>query len=191
MSHDAHAHAENNDSIWKIALNMMIACLLSGAVIAGVYSITEPYAVKERENTKQKAMRSLIDGVQEFKEISGKKDWYAAVKDGKMIAYIVPAENKGYEGTIKMVAAIGTDGKILNFKIVDHHETPGLGDKADTPKFIGQYKGKAVADLVVVKEPTEKNIQALTGATITSRAVTNGIKKAAEEVLAYEKTQKK
>lgn len=189
MSHDVHA--DKNDSIIKIAINMMMACLLSGTVIAGVYAFTEPVAIKERANAKEKAMQSLVEEVEEIKPIEGKAEWFAAMKDGKMVAYIVPAENKGYEGTIKMVAAISPEGKVVNFKIVSHRETPGLGDKALEPKFVNQYKDKSPDDLVVVKVPTDKNIQALTGATITSRAVTNGIKKAANEVIEYEKTHKR
>jgi electron transport complex protein RnfG len=80
---------------------------------------------------------------------------------------------------------------VIKYQILSHRETPGLGTGALKPEFIAQFKGKSVEDLVVVKLPTEKNIQALTGATITTRAVTNGVKRAAEEVIEYEKTRKK
>lgn len=185
MAHDT------SDSMFKIGINLTIACLLSGAIIAGVYSITAPVAAKERENLKTRAMQELVADAQSFKPIEGKTEWYAAVKDGKTVAYVVPAESKGYGGAIKMLTAIGPDGKVMSYKILAHNETPGLGDKATQPKFSKQFTGKSPEDLEVVKTPTDKNIQALTGATITSRAVTKGIREAAEEVAKYAAGQKK
>lgn len=191
MAHDAaHGHEENN-SIFKIGINLTLACLLSGAVIAGTYAFTAPIAAKERVNLKNKAMKEVVAEAQTFEPIAGKNEWYAAKKDGKLIAYVVPAETKGYGGAIKMVAAIAPDGKVMDYKILQHNETPGLGDKASEPKFKNQFAGKAADALEVVKVPTDKNIQALTGATITSRAVTKGIREAAEEVASYAATQKK
>lgn len=190
MAQDTHGHDADN-SIFKIGINLTIACLLSGAIIAGVYSVTAPVAAQERENLKTKAMKELVADAQSFKPIDGKADWYAAVKDGKTLAYVVPAESKGYGGAIKMVTAISPDGKVMSYKILSHNETPGLGDKASEPKFAKQFAGKSPADLEVVKTPTDKNIQALTGATITSRAVTKGVREAAEEVAKYAASQKK
>ena len=79
----------------------------------------------------------------------------------------------------------------MDYKILQANETPGLGDKAKDDKFRKQFEGKPAQQLEVVKVPTDKNIQALTGATITSKAVTKGIKEAVEEVAAYAATQKK
>lgn len=189
MAHEEHKHEANN-SIFKIGINLTLACLFSGAVIAGTYSFTEPIAAKERVNLKNKAMQEIVADAQDFKPIDGKADWYAAMKDGKLIAYVVPAESKGYGGAIKMVTAVTPDGKVLDYKILQHNETPGLGDKASDPKFERQFQGKTADALEVVKTPTDKNIQALTGATITSRAVTKGIKEAVEAVNAYAASQK-
>ncbi len=185
MSHD------ENSSIFKIGINLTIACLLSGLIIAGVYSVTAPVAAKERVNLKNKAMKELVADATEFKPIEGKTEWYAAMKDGKLVAYVVPAESKGYGGAIKMVAAVSPDGKAMDYKILVHNETPGLGDKAGDSKFRKQFTGKDAQAMEVVKVPTDKNIQALTGATITSRAVTKGIREAVEEVAAYAASQKK
>ncbi len=184
MSHDAHGH-DADDNIFKIGINMTIACLLSGAIIAGVYAFTAPVAANSRIELKNNAMKAVVSGAQEFTPIAGKTDWYLAKKDGKTVAYVVPAETKGYGGAIKMVLSVTPDGKVMDYKILQHNETPGLGDKAGEPKFSKQFIGKAAEALEVVKVPTDKNIQALTGATITSRAVTKGIKEAVEEVAAY------
>jgi len=175
----------NKDSIFKIGGNLAMACILSGAVIAVTYAVTAPVAAEQAINQKAKAMQELVPDGQKFEPIAGKTDWYAVLKDGKTIAYVVPAEGKGYGGSIKMVAAVTPEGKAIDFKILAHNETPGLGDNAGKDSFRKQFKGKEAADLTVVKTPTDKNIQALTGATITSKAVTLSIQKAVEEVKEY------
>jgi len=188
MSHDAH---EQKDSIFKVGINLTIACLLASAVIAGTYALTAPVAAKSKIEQGNKARKELVADAQDFKEVQGKEGWYAALKDGKVIAYVVPAESKGYGGAINMLAAVTADGKVIDYAILKFNETPGLGDKADKPAFRQRFAGKTAHDLEVVKVPSDKNIQALTGATITSRAVTKGIKEAVEEVTAFAATQSK
>ena len=62
--------------------------------------------------------------------------------------------------------------------MLEHNETPGLGDNASKPKFRDQFKGKKIDSLEVTKEHSDtKHIQAMTGATISSRAVTRGVKR--------------
>jgi|GEM_PF-6942210 len=100
-----HGHDEQN-SIFKIGINLTIACLLSGAIIAGTYSITAPIAAQERVNLKNRAMKELVAEAQTFQPIQGKADWYAAQKDGKIIAYVVPAESKGYGGGTVLIGAV-------------------------------------------------------------------------------------
>lgn len=191
MSHDAHANDDKNNSIFRITLNLAITCFISGVIIAGAYAITEPVAAAERVKAKNDAMKALAKDAESFEPIDGKEGWYAAIKDGKVIAYIVPTSGKGYAGVIEMLAAVTPEGKAIDFSVLKHSETPGLGDKMLVPKFRKQFAGKEVKDMEVVKVPTDKNIQALTGATITTRAVTNGMRQAVEEVAAYAASQKK
>ena len=188
MSHDAH---EQKESVFKVGINLTIACLLASAVIAGTYALTAPVAAKSKIELDNKARKELVADAQDFKQVEGKAGWYAALKNGKVIAYVVPTESKGYGGAINMLAAVSVEGKVIDYAILKYNETPGLGDKADKPAFRQRFAGKAAADLEVVKVPSDKNIQALTGATITSRAVTKGIKEAVEQVTAFAATQSK
>lgn len=182
---------EQNDSVFKIGINLTLACLLSSAVIAGTYAFTAPVAAKSKIELDNKARKGLVKDAQDFKAVEGKEGWFAALKDGKVIAYVVPAESKGYGGAINMLAAVTTEGQVIDYAILKFNETPGLGDKAEKPDFRNRLVGKTAEMLEVVKVPSEKNVQALTGATITSRAVTKGIKEAVEEVNAFTAEQKK
>lgn len=188
MSHDAHAQ---NDSMIKIAMNLAITCFIAGTIIAGTFALTHETAKAQAVKAKNDAMKALVQDAESFKAIDGKKDWYAAIKGGKVVAYVVPAQGKGYAGVIQMLAAVTPDGKAIDYKVLKHAETPGLGDKMTVDKFRKQFAGKEPKDMEVVKVPTDKNIQALTGATITSRAVTTGIKEAVVEVAQYAASQNK
>jgi len=177
---------EKKYSIFQIAMNLTVTCLVSGAVIAGTYFITAPVALKTAAKIKTDSMKSLVVGAQKFNPIKGKAEWFTAEKDGKIVAYVVPAESKGYGGAIKMLVSVTPQGKIINFDILDSKETPGLGDNASKDPFKNQFKGKEVKQLEVTKDPTKVDqIQAMTGATISSKAVTKGIKEAVQKVTQF------
>ncbi len=181
-------HTENNDSILKIVLNLTAACIISGIIIAIVYFLTADIAKQKQVELNNLALKSLVTEADQYTPVEGKTGWYTASQNGKLIAYVVPAESKGYGGTIKLLVAIGPDNKVIKYTILDAKETPGLGDKASKPQFADQFAGKTSSNLVVTKDAGNKdNIQAISGATITSRAVTLGVKNAVDEVSNFTK----
>lgn len=177
------SHEAKEYSIFQIGMNLTGACLISGLIIAIVFFITEPISVKNAIELKNSTMKELVPQANEFKAIKGKKEWYEAKKDGNVIAYVVEGDSKGFSGEIKILVAVSKDAKIVDYSIIKHNETPGLGDGAGKEPFKKQFTGKKADVLEVVKDPSNtKNIQAMTGATITSRAVTKGIKEVLEKV---------
>jgi Na+-translocating ferredoxin:NAD+ oxidoreductase subunit G len=179
-------HIKKQDSTFKIAINLILACLISGLIIGIVYFITAPIAAEKSEMLKQQAMKDLVKDAETFKEVPDKDQWFAAEKDGKVIAYVVPSESKGYGGAIKMLVAVTSDGRVIDYNILSANETPGLGDNAAKEPFKSQFKEKQAEALTVVKDPSNKeNIQAMTGATISSKAVTKAVKEAVETVVQF------
>ncbi|HWP97134.1 MAG TPA: FMN-binding protein [Syntrophomonadaceae bacterium] len=176
-------HNQDNNSILKIALNLAGACIISGIIIATVYYLTHDIAKQKQVELNTLALKSLVTEADQYTPIEGKTGWYTATQNGKVIAYIVPTESKGYGGTIKMLVAVGPDNKVMKYTILDAKETPGLGDKASRAPFNAQFAGKTSANLKVTKDASNKDdIQAISGATITSRAVTLAVKTAVDEV---------
>jgi len=172
-------HENKNSSIFKITLNLTAVCLVSGIIIAIVYYLTLATIERRQLEIRNSTMKNLVPNADNFIPAEKKTDWFKAVKKGELIAYIVPSESKGYGGIIKLLTAITPDGKVLNFSILDSKETPGLGDRASKEPFRSQFIGKSAENMIVTKDPGNKNdIQAISGATITSRAVTLGVKKA-------------
>lgn len=181
-------HTENKNSILQIALNLAGACIISGIIIATVYYLTADIAIQKKAELNTLALQSLVTEADKYTPIEGKEGWYTASKNGDLIAYVVPAESKGYGGAIKMLVAIGPDNKVIKYTILESKETPGLGDKASKEPFMDQFAGKSSSNLVVTKDASKKdNIQAISGATITSRAVTLAVKTAVDDVSQFSK----
>lgn len=180
---EAHVKVNKEYSIFEIAINLVITCLVSGLIIGLVHYVTAPIAEQKREMAKQESMKSLVSDADNFKAVDGKDQWFTAEKGGKTIAYVVPGESKGYGGQIKMLVAVSPAGEVIDYKISESNETPGLGDNASKEPFKSEFKGKKEANLVVTKDASDKDdIQAMTGATISSRAVTLAVKNAVHEV---------
>lgn len=181
MSHTDH----NNNSMFKITLNLTMATLLAGIIIGVVFYYTAPIAEIQRIKLKEQSMKELVPDAASFVEIEGKHEWFRAEKDGKAIAYLVLTHQKGFDGHIKLFVAVTPEKKVIGYKVLSHKETPGLGDVAFKPKFASQFTGKGIENMELVKIQEEGKITAITGATITSRAVTTAVKNVLTELDAY------
>ena len=113
--------------------------------------------------------------------------FYRGIKDGKIIgaAFAVVASG-GYAGDIEILVGVDTAGAITGLEILKHAETPGLGSKIATPEFRGQFKGKSIKNpeqWAVLKDGG--TFRQITGATISSRAVTSAIARGLESLEAH------
>lgn len=103
---------------------------------------------------------------------------------GSVVGYIVTAAAKGYGGDVKVMVGYDLDGTIVGFTVLDcSNETPGLGQNSKTPAFMERFLGKS-GTLEVNKNSNDgQNIQAITAATITSKAVVKAVNEATNAVL--------
>lgn len=172
----------------KLAFKLFVVAGATGLLLGGAHIITaEPIAEQQRK-TKNEAMAEILPSAKAFNlmevEETGNIVEVNEGKDGdETKGYAVTVTSKGYAGPINIMVGISADGKIEGIKILSMTETPGLGAKASEPAFAGQYNGKSLEEpLVVVKtKPANPNeIQAITGSTITSKAVTDGINEAVD-----------
>ncbi|NLY43999.1 MAG: RnfABCDGE type electron transport complex subunit G [Clostridiaceae bacterium] len=145
--------------------------------------------------TQNEARQEVLPSATEFEEIKvkglGEGDYktvqnvYVGKNDGNAVGYCVGVAPSGFGGPIEMVVGIDSEGKVTGVTIVNSSETPGLGSKAAEPKFKGQYKGKSTdSPLKVIKSgtPADNEIVAISGATITSNAVTQGVNSAVKVI---------
>lgn len=164
--------------IIRITLNLLIIYIIGGFIITLVYSQTSPIIYKNKIEEKNMALKKLIPEAESIEKIGTWKihekdaDYYLAKKDNKIIGYIIESYGKGYSGYIEVLVSLDPDLKVKNISILHHTETPGLGDEIVKDYFINQFRGKDIDHLIVQKNETNVYIQAITGATISSRAVT-------------------
>ncbi|MEW6409804.1 MAG: RnfABCDGE type electron transport complex subunit G [Nitrospirota bacterium] len=170
--------------IAKITINLTIVCIIAGFILTGTFATTEPVKLYKEALEKEEALRRILPEAEKI-EKEGKiiihekeKDYYVCKIGDEKIGYIAEAIGKGYSSFIKMLVAVDLDYKIKGIDILGHGETPGLGDEIEKKEFKDQFKGKTIEKLVVIKGFTEDKIQAISGATISSRAVTEGVKEA-------------
>ena len=109
--------------------------------------------------------------------------------DGSTAGYCIKVEPTGFGGKISMMVGVSTDGEICGVKITSMNETPGLGAKANDT-WLAQFKGKN-GDISVIKSGTAKDneINAISGATITSKAVSDGVNIAVSAVKTISKAE--
>ncbi|MDT8399257.1 MAG: electron transport complex subunit RsxG [Pseudomonadales bacterium] len=116
--------------------------------------------------------------------LSAARKAYTARLDGRISGVILPLEvHDGYSGDIVMLVGIDAAARITGVRVISHRETPGLGDKVDlrVSEWILGFDGKSLQNPPVTKWLVKKDggdFDQFTGATITPRAVVNGVRKA-------------
>lgn len=111
---------------------------------------------------------------------------YRARLGSQPVAAIIEAvAPQGYSGAIRLVVAVTPDGRLLGVRVLEHHETPGLGDAIEERRsdWIRQFEGRSPADPPAAGWKVRRDggqFDQLTGATVTSRAVTSAIRNALE-----------
>ena len=162
----------------KKILSLVASLTLISAVCAGVLayvdSITrEPIKATAAAN-EQKAIQAVMPAGVETIEPSGEA-FVGKGADGKVVGYAAKGSDAGgYGGDIVLMVGFRADKKTVEcYKVLSATETPGLGMKLSTPEFAGQFSGKNGSMLFVKKDGGD--IEAITSATITSRAVCRAI----------------
>jgi electron transport complex protein RnfG len=154
--------------------------LLISAVVAGLLGLVNHVTADKIETINQEktaASMSEVLPADSYTELSytGSDSLVAALYQAGDQGYVVEVTPSGFGGTIDMVVGVSTDGTVTGVSIISTSETSGLGANATKESFRSQYVGKS-GTLAVSKDGGE--IDALTGATITSRAVTTGVNSA-------------
>ena len=165
------------NSILRLTLTLFLICAVVAAALAGINAITAPKIQALKDQKVADAIAAVLPGTAtektDFVDTTGlvQKVWQSDA------GYAVQVAPSGFGGTVTMMVGVDFDGKVLGIDIVSHAETAGLGDvaAADNAKgqaFREQFVGQS-GELAVSKDGG--SIDAITSATITSRAVTAGV----------------
>lgn len=192
-------------SSFKMLLTLGLAGMISGSAIVGVYQITAPRIERNRAEALARAVYEVLPGAvskeawvpgtdglvrPDVEPKPGDEAVYAGFDaDGKQIGFAIPAEGSGFQDTIMLIYGIDPDRRrIVGMRVLESRETPGLGDKIiKDAHFVAEFDDLAVDPAIVaLPKGTTTNqyeIDAISGATISSKAIVNILNKSNERWL--------
>lgn len=182
--------------IIKLGLILFTFCAIAASALMLTDQVTAAPIQKQIDQANELARKSVFSEADAFEPLAPaelnelKADFkilqevFYAKKGGEVIGFVVKTTPSGFSGAIEVTTGISVDEKLTGVRIGSMTETPGLGDLAKKPDFYDQYNDKSTKTEIGVNKstPGENEIQALTGATITSRAVTLGVNTAVQVV---------
>lgn len=164
-------------------VTLFIICLIATALLGITNDVTSPIIDELAVETEINSRKEVFPDAAEFGEakINDEASIVAALdENGNTIGYVVVNTAKGYGGDVSVMTGVTADGKVTGINILSHSETAGLGAKATGEDFRSRFEG-LVSGITVSKDKAGDNsIDAITGATITSRAVVNAVNEAIE-----------
>ncbi|NCC74341.1 MAG: RnfABCDGE type electron transport complex subunit G [Sphingobacteriia bacterium] len=167
-------------------LTLLIVTAISSLAAGVVYQLTkEPIAEVARQK-QQKAIEQVLPGFTDTRQFSVMPEtgsdsliFYEGSKDGEVVGVAVNTYTQlGYSGLIKIMVGFKPDGTLVSYEVLEHKETPGLGSKASDASFKDQFKNQNLNTFKLKVAKDGGDVDAITAATITSRAVCDAIQRA-------------
>lgn len=165
-----------NKSVWNtvaVGLKLLLICAIIAGIVSFVYALTHDTYLKNQEEQKAKAIGKIFSMESPVTNPLSDNVYAVYATDGKtLLGYCVEVvESSGYNGDITMMVGFDAERKVSGVEIVSHSETPGLGSKVEGEDYRKQFIG-------VDKELTYEEIDGISGATFSSKAVLAGVNKA-------------
>jgi len=176
-------------TFFNMVTTLFGVALISSAGVGLVYEVTKAPIAQAQLAKKVSAVREVVpefnnDPIAEAYELSsdiGPLTAYPARKDGVLVGVAIETiTQKGFGGEVKLMVGLKTDGAIQAVQVLEHKETPGLGDKMDPAKsdFMAQFRNKNPAKFRLMVKKDGGDVDAITAATISSRAVCDAVQRA-------------
>ncbi len=164
----------------KMVIVLVIVSLLSATSLSIVYEKTKPIIDENKEDALKKSLTEVMPTADRFEESNEveeiisekgegiKKVFDAYDENNEKMGMVLLIDTMGFQGTIRILAGVDNSKKITGIKILEHLETPGLGERITENEFLEQFVNKPIT-------LQGNDIDAITGATISSTAVIDTI----------------
>lgn len=169
----------------KLVVSVVTMCAIAAGGLAATYAVTEPRIAAQEREAEQKALQKVLPGAARFEPLqtdtlarvadavtAGEVEglWAAFTASGEEAGWCVKSSARGYGGPVRMVIGLDRNGKVAGLTILSMNETPGLGTRIESePWFMEQFLGLPEG----FGERDVKRLDAISGATRSSRAVKN------------------
>lgn len=159
----------------KPAVVLLVICIAVAGILAGVNAMTVDAIAANEEAARNESYFSALPDADSFTELPLSAEGVTAVlKADNGAGYVISAGARGYGGTVTAVVAFSNDGEILKVVMDSSTETPGMGSKVSDDSFLGNFIGRGADTLEFA------DIDAVTGATISSKAALKAVNAAIE-----------
>lgn len=166
-------------------ISLFIICTVAAVLLAFTNQATskkiDEMAIQSAKASQSKVLSEATAFEEKTLKLDGKEFTYqiGTSSDEAIVGYVFATTANGYGGQVKIMTGILPDGKVNKVEVIDvSSETPGLGLNAQNDAFHSQFNGKSANIEVVKNDATGNQIKAMTGATITSKAVTKAVNQA-------------
>ena len=185
--------------IIKLGIILLVITAVTGFVLGGVYTATLKPIAEAKQKSLTKTLEETVPNATKFTESNKENSAFTKLYEardtsGAIVGFNFVTETKGFGGLIELIVGV-SHGRVTGVRVLSHSETPGLGARAaetDEGSFINEFTNRLATTFRVVKEASENeaDILAISGATITSRAVTNAVNRVVEYYNANLKEEK-
>ena len=186
--------SKKESTFLNMVISLLVITLISGLSLGFINDLTIEPIAKAKLDRKINAIKLVLpefnsNPVEDIKMVKSEfaKDSveiYPAFKNEEFIGEaVIGSSEKGFSGLIKIMVGFKPDGTIHNIAVLEQKETPGLGTKMKDEKFLKQFRGKNPSDFKLQVTKDGGDVDALTGATITSRAFSESTQMAYDEFL--------
>lgn len=192
--------AKRESTFLNMVLTLFLVTLVAAGLLGGVYTLTkEPIRLTELKR-KNEAIQKVVPEFdnqpsQEMDQMYMDGDslyFYTARNNGNVVGTAVETfTSQGFSGEFKLMVGFRPDGTIIDVAVISHSETPGLGDKMEQDKsdFSGQFEGKDPDTFELSVRKDGGDVDAITAATITSRAYCDAVQRAYDALRQMEKIE--
>lgn len=157
-------------------LTLATICMVATGLLAVVNSLTKAQIEAQTQIEQTNSLKEIMPDADRFEPVKTKEeiDYYKAYAvDNTLLGTALKTKAKGYSSQVETLIGIKTDGTIIGIKILSQNETPGLGNRITKPAFTDKFKNQNINNI---------QVQAISGATISSKAVIESIKKKGMEI---------
>jgi Na+-translocating ferredoxin:NAD+ oxidoreductase subunit G len=161
----------------RYGFTLALICVIAAGLLAAVNSLTKEKIIAQAQAEEDSGLKEVLPAAERFEPV--KQDaqvlYYKGLdKEGRLVGIAFKASGKGYSSVVETLVGMELSGKIIAVKVLSQNETPGLGARVAGKDFLGQFSGQDASSL--------NTVQAIAGATISSRAVMNSVRQKAEEL---------
>ncbi len=184
--------AKTESSFKNMVLTLLVISLVASFSLGAVYNLTREPIAKAQQQKKENAIKQVVPEFDRLEQVSVIPDEGGeavivnkAFKADSIVGFAVETyTDKGFGGQVLLMVGFRPDGTIVNTAVLKHTETPGLGDKMDASKsdFPNQFRDKSPESFKLSVKKDGGDVDAITAATISSRAFCDAVQRAYKAV---------